>query len=409
MHQHATAEVEPIAGAADRIATLDILRGFALFGMILVHFHQRFRLTTDLAGLIGEELVGWIVWLGVEQKAWGMFAFLFGVGFAILMRRAEAKGTPLVALYLRRMAVLAVIGVAIHVFTDFQMLMEYALWGVALLFLRNKSTRTLLIIAVIAAATPSLIRLGQGLHELYALGRAGADAAWHARQAVTPVAADAPLSYMHVVVQRIQSLPSHLARLWIPGSSFPLFLLGLLAVRFGVFDEPRRHVSLIRRAMTFGLASWLAFWLLLPRMPMDFSSMRVVLPIRWGLGVISDQWLAFTYIGALVLLLAWRPHRSARLAAVGVAGRMALTNYVLQCVVLEYLSSPFGLNLKLRPYYYALGAIMLFGFQIALSRMWLSRFRFGPLEWLWRSATYLRWQPMRRSRPEPGQLVPAGN
>jgi uncharacterized protein len=82
---------------------------------------------------------------------------------------------------------------------------------------------------------------------------------------------------------------------------------------------------------------------------------------------------------------------------------------VLQSVVLEYLSSPFGLNLKLRPYYYALGAIMLFGFQIAISQMWLSRFRFGPLEWLWRSATYLRWQPMHRRRSEPGQLVPAGN
>src|SRR5215217_4850281 len=79
----------------------------------------------------------------------------------------------------------------------------------------------------------------------------------------------------------------------------------------------------------------------------------------------------------------------------GFAGRMALTNYALQCVAIEWLSSPFGLNLKLRPYYYALGAVLLFVLEVALSGEWLSRFRFGPLEWIWRSLTYMRWQPMR--------------
>ena len=112
-----------------RIATLDVLRSAALFGMILVHFHQRFRLSTNLEDFPGEPLIGWIVWLGVEQKAWGVFAFLFGAGFAILMRRAEARGEPVVAFFLRRMAVLALIGLAVHVFTDFQILIEYALPG----------------------------------------------------------------------------------------------------------------------------------------------------------------------------------------------------------------------------------------------------------------------------------------
>jgi uncharacterized protein len=133
------------------------------------------------------------------------------------------------------------------------------------------------------------------------------------------------------------------------------------------------------------------------------------MPIRYGMGVISDQWLAFTYIGGLVLLLAFRPRWTARLAPFGLAGRMALTNYVLQCVAFEYLSSPFGLGLKLRPYYYALGAVVLFGLQVAVSQLWLSRFRFGPLEWLWRSLTYLRWQPMRPTPREPAALVAAGN
>lgn len=404
----ASTDAKTITDVTRRIVTLDILRGFALFGMILVHFHARFRETTDLESFFGEKYVGWVVWLGVEQKSWATFAFLFGVGFAILMRRWDAKGLPLVPPYLRRMAALAAIGAAVLVLTDFHVLMEYALWGGVLLVLRNRSTKALLIVAVVAAALPALVRLGLGLLELQAVGRAGADAAWEARQGATP-AMTAATSYWQVVAQRLAKLPSNVADLSMPTSSFTLFLLGLLAVRHRILDEPRQHTSLIARAMALGLASWLAFWLLLPHLPTDFSSTRVVLPIRYGLGVISDQWLGFTYIGALVLLLAWRPWWTERLAAIGVAGRMALTNYVLQCFVLEYLSSPFGLGLALRPYYYVLGAVLLFGIQVVASRTWLSHFRFGPLEWLWRSATYMRWQQMRIGRVEPAALVATGS
>jgi len=104
---------------ADRIVTLDILRGFALLGIIVVHFHQRFRSSWPAADrLPGEWLVGWTAWWGLEQKAWAAFAFLFGVGFAIFMRRAEAHGRPLVTLYLRRLAVLALIGIAIELLSS---------------------------------------------------------------------------------------------------------------------------------------------------------------------------------------------------------------------------------------------------------------------------------------------------
>ena len=403
-------EAHAAAEAGRRIETLDILRGFALFGMILVHFHQGFRLSSDVESFIGEKYIGWVVWLGVEQKAWATFAFLFGVGFAILMRRAEARGQRLVPLYLRRLAVLAAIGAVIHVFTGFQMLMEYALWGVPLLFLRHRSTSTLLLVAVVAAMASPVLTLGQGIHELLTLGRSGADAdaAWQARQDLAPAEAEAQ-NYRHVVVQRLATLPPHLRHRLVPGSSFSLFLIGLLAVRHRVLDAPRRHLRLIGTMMGIGVLSWLLFWLLLPRMPMDFSSRRVVMPIRYGMGLVSDQWLAFTYIGGLVLLLAYRPRWITRLAPLGVAGRMALTNYALQCAVFEYLSSPFGLNLKLRPYYYAFGAVLLFAIEVAISRAWLSRFRFGPLEWVWRSLTYMRWQPLRiGGREHPESITAAG-
>lgn len=115
---------------SERLALLDVLRGLALLGMILVHFHQQIRL--DVTGL--EDAIGWFVWMFVEQKAWGMFAFLFGVGFAVLLRRVEARGARVVPLYLRRLAALAVIGVVAEVGFGFSILFEYACWGLVLMF-----------------------------------------------------------------------------------------------------------------------------------------------------------------------------------------------------------------------------------------------------------------------------------
>ena len=121
-------------------------------------------------------------------------------------------------------------------------------------------------------------------------------------------------------------------------------------------------------------------------------------PLYQGLGLLNEQWLCLTYIGAVVLLLAYRPEWTHRLRAVGAAGRMALTNYMLQVVVLDALASGYGLKLKLRPAAYVLAAVLLFGAEAAFSTAWLKRYRFGPLEWLWRTVTYGRPHPLRRER-----------
>jgi len=69
-------------------------------------------------------------------------------------------------------------------------------------------------------------------------------------------------------------------------------------------------------------------------------------------------------------------------------------------VVLDALASGYGAGLTLRPYAYAPAALLLFGAEAAASRAWLARFRFGPLEWIWRMATYARIQPLRRRAVE---------
>jgi len=138
----------------------------------------------------------------------------------------------------------------------------------------------------------------------------------------------------------------------------------------------------------------------LPRVAALIASPNAAWPVEYGFGLIQDQWLCFTYIGAIVLLLAFRPGWLRRLSLFALAGRMALTNYMLQAATLDVLSSGYGADLKLRPFLYPIAAALLFGTEGLLSRAWLARYRFGPLEWVWRSVTYARLQPLRRARAE---------
>ena len=389
---HVTPLVTTPLEPQDRIVALDILRGLALGAMIVVHFHMRMRL--ESSGV--EDLVAWGVWILLEQKAWGTFALLFGAGFAILLRRLEARGQPIHAVFLRRLATLAFFGVCADVFFGFAILWEYACLGVPLLLVRKWPTRALLVLAAVAAcAAPVAAELS-------------AWSAWWAKVPLPPhprIALDAAVSaaeqqksYVALLEARWLRFIGLLPHTWrdlLPSSNFTLFLLGLLAVRHRVLDEPARHVRLIRSWMLFGFVSWAVSWLFLGQIP-EVAAPGATWPIRFGFGLVQDQWLCFTYAGAVLLLLTTRPAWIARLAPVGRAGRMALTNYMVQAAVIDILASGYGFGLKLRPFAYAAGALALFAAQCAFSTAWLARFLYGPFEWLWRGMTYARVPPLRR-------------
>ncbi|HKH90668.1 MAG TPA: DUF418 domain-containing protein [Gemmatimonadaceae bacterium] len=384
----------------DRLHSLDILRGLALAGMILVHFHQ--RLEKPVTGV--EDLIGWGVWIFVENKAWGTFAFLFGVGFAVLLRRLEARGASVVPIYLRRLAALAVFGIAIQVFFGFHVLFEYACWGLVLLLIRRWSTRALLGAAVLAACVRPIVFEAMALYQWWAATPPAPPGPnlWAGAEATAKLA-----NYGHAVAARwalfLATLP-HRWRDFLPSSNLTLFILGLLAVRHRVLDEPLRHVRLIVAFTTFGALSWALSWTVLRTLP-DVPIPEADWPVKFGFGLVQDQWLTLTYVGVVVLLLAFRPAWISRLQLVGSAGRMALTNYMLQAALFDVLGSAFGFGLEVRPYTYILLAPAMFAAQALLSRAWLARYRFGPLEWLWRCITYWKIQPLRRERIAPAAGV----
>jgi uncharacterized protein len=387
----APSPVRDLGTTDDRLHTLDILRGLALFGMILVHFHQKMRI--EVTGL--EDLIGWGVWILVEQKAWGIFAFLFGVGFAVLLRRLEARNAPVVPIYLRRLAGLAVFGLIAQVGFGFHILLEYAAWGLVLLLIRRWSTPAVLATAAIAASARPVTAALTALNTRWIAS--SAPISDPLRQAAEAAAQNA--DYLTLLSARWALFVDRLPNGWhdlLPDTNLVLFCLGLLAVRHGILDQPLRHRRLIIGWMIFGALAWAAHWLVLRNLP-ELPIAGATWPLYQGLGLLNEQWLCLTYVGAVVLLLAYRPVWIRRLRAFGAAGRMALTNYMLQVAVLDALASGYGLQLKLRPAAYVLAAVLLFSAEAAFSTAWLRRYRFGPLEWLWRMMTYARPQPLRRA------------
>jgi len=186
---------------------------------------------------------------------------------------------------------------------------------------------------------------------------------------------------------------------FLPVNTFTLFLLGVLGLRLGLFDRPEEHRRLIATLMLFGVASWATSHWLLPAPPAQLGTPLVpnlvVARLKSGFGLVREMWLAFTYVGLVLLLVARNPAWLRRLAAFGWTGRMALTNYMIQIAILDLAFARYALGLSVTPLVGLAAALALFLADAAFSRWWLERFRYGPLEWLWRSVTLARWQPWR--------------
>jgi uncharacterized protein len=404
----------------ERLVVLDILRGFALFGILAVNMaYFSTPIYSILAGLEPwdsalDNAVTWLIRFVFESKFYMLFSFLFGLGLSIQMARAAARGTRFVPFYVRRLLILLVIGLA-HALLIWigDILTTYALLGFPLLLFRRRGPAALLIGAGILLAVPLLFSvLPAALLELSRLSpearveidRSVADSAtFYARQAEQAQRVYATGSFAAITAQRAQDLaffyPIYL--LFVSPTILAMFLLGLYAGKRGIFQESAAHRPLLRRVLVWGLSIGLAGNLIYATIS-DLSSRALptlLSAVAAVAGGISAPALCLGYIAAITLLVqraGWRP----RLTLLAPVGRMALSNYLLQSLVCTTLFYGYGFGLfgQVGPAPGLLLTIVIYTLQIPLSHWWLRRFQFGPVEWLWRTLSYGRPQPFRVTR-----------
>jgi uncharacterized protein len=396
--------MRPIA-AGERIDAIDILRGFTIFGILLVNmplygwpnWGPMRAIRAQLPGGPLDVAASWFLWLFAEDKFYPLLSFLFGLGFSIQFMRAPAAN--FLCVYRRRLLALLLIGLlhGLLVWSG-DILVTYALVGFLLLLLRGCSQRTILAFAVVFLLLPiALFPLQRDLNQRLFTHVVAADVdyklLWNESLHIY-----AHGSFGEITSERARAVSWNLtwpiSLLQILG----LFLLGLYAGRRHFFQSLQAHLSILRKAIWWALLLAVIGMLVRAgvfKVPESFGPYLSGFG-EGGLEMVGNLGLSFFYASALILLAqgaAWK----LRLAPVAAVGRMALSNYLFQSLVCTTLFYSYGLGLygSVHPAAGLALSFAIYSVQVPLSLWWLRHFRFGPMEWFWRSLTYGKLQPMR--------------
>ena len=397
---------------ARRIQVIDALRGFALLGILpmnMISFANPdwilFNPTVH-GSFEGIEKWIWVVsHVLADQKFMTIFSPLYGAGILLFTANLERRGGKPTAIFLRRSLWLLVFGL-LHWFLlwDGDILATYALSGMAVYWLRHRSPVFLALTGLAVIGVNTVLILGAGLsmpnmpasevEALYADFAPPADV----------INADIALRqepYLVQVRQRITDAPDNLFlfAVWAFWRASGLMLMGMAAWKLRLFtaERPERtYIALAGVGLLVGLP--LVSFGVWDRIRMGWDAAHAF----YGGGFQYNYWgsllVSAGYIGFVMLAEQrdWLPGLRQHLAAVG---RVAFTNYIMHTVICVAVFQGFGGSLygttsRLEQTIFILGVWAL---QIILSPWWLNRFRYGPLEWLWRSLTYGRMEPFRRS------------
>jgi uncharacterized protein len=400
----------------ERIDALDSTRGFALIGILFVHMVV-FATPGSLPFLsVGQppvdRLVLALIMVFIESKFFSLFSLMFGMGFALQYLKAERKRTDFVPFFRRRLFFLGIFGILhIVLLWEGDILLLYALVGLLQIPFRNVGVKTLRrwIIGLLAVPlifyTTAFIGLlvGRTLPQVapeIALADVEIVNGFNESAATTRAAYDTG-SYTELLQRR---LGSAIATAFLLTTRIPtvlaMFLIGLYCGKTGILTNLGEHTALLRRVRLIGLTVGLGIALLVG------IATLVAPPTVTFVAAFFNQALAGPLTGlgygAAFALFALNPSNHRVTVPLAAYGRMALTNYLLQSLIATTLFYGYGLGL-IGEVSRAGAMIIAVGIHLALigfSILWLRVFRFGPMEWLWRSLNYSRIEPIRISTGE---------
>ena len=375
---------------SDRITSLDLLRGVAVLGIVLmnaVSFNLGFAPYLNLDAGGSETWLDWAIGIAgeilIDQKFMGIFSLLFGAGILLFIERAERREARPVLLNLWRNVLLLGIGVLHTLLWEGDVLMAYAISAFFLLAMRNLHARALIAIGAIVflLSIPNTL-LVQSIVNSTDVSLAGI---WTPEAAGGSTAAGSDQA-LHDSVQALLLLGYFLRALG-------LILMGAGLYRLG-FMNGSMAASTYRRVAAIGLGIGLPLATagVIVTALGDYSrDVAFIGQVPNTLGTVPAS------LGYMSLIILWNKSRDSWLKRRLLAtGRMALTNYLSQTVlgvlILGVLLADVGVN-RTGILVFCVG---IWAVQLWWSPLWLSRFRFGPAEWLWRVATYRKRELLRR-------------
>lgn len=402
-------------GKKERIHVLDALRGFAIFGIFMINA----RVFSGYSYMSDEEksnlmLADWNSTFDIfhtvlfSGKFYTLFSLLFGIGFAIQFIRASSTDRSFIRHFSRRLFILLIIGI-VHLwgiwFSD--ILVLYALCGYVLILFKELSDRNLLWAAFITLCIPGLylwylqsVDGGYANHVYEYFNERWAEAG-------LPYASEENFFQMRDVVEVIQSNswstvlsfnfigPILRGYIYVLDARFfnvlGIFILGLWTGRQLMYHKLHENRSFLSRIAVAGILIGLPLNIFLVMgNPTGFSDSTIVL-IKDALEPFGYLILTAGYV-AVFMLIYQTGLRNGLTSLFNSVGKTALSNYILQSFIGIFLFYGIGLGLGeyLGSAYLTLMVFIVFIFQVIISNLWLKRYRYGPLEWLWRSLTYGR-------------------
>lgn len=416
----------------ERIQTLDIIRGFSLLGILIVNMYsfshpiEESLFSFDPKMSVLDQTTTWCILFLAEGKFYPIFSILFGLGLTLQMRRFTIKDQSFILFYCRRLILLLIIGL-IHAYFIWvgDILTLYAILGVILICYRQAQPKTLLIWIGIWLTISLLIYLvlifnfrNESIpveqliideQELINAEKSAANSNIPSLEsAESETATLEPIyqiyaqgNFAQIIAQRAHEIHSRV--IWVDIIGAPeilaFFLLGIYFGRRQLFQKLDDNLTFLQQLFWWGLSLGItsnfiyATWSITLEQYEPFSLTIVVL-IAQSVGSLT---LSLCYIAALIRL-SRQPYWQSFLRWLSPVGQMALTNYLTQSLICTSIFYGYGFGL-FGQFGITEGVVLaglIYLIQVIFSTWWMRRFYFGPMEWLWRSGSYLKWQPFYR-------------
>lgn len=396
-------QLTPIS-SKERIEMVDALRGFALTGVCLINLgwfsgHELMNSTNfEPCYLCSfDSIIEPLLHLLIRGKFWMIFSLLFGLGFSIILKRATSYKVNGTQVYIRRMLILLIFGLIHKIFIwSGDILLDYAFLGlILLLFQKAKGKWVFWLGIIIGCIVPAITA-----HIFFKLSPdAGKEFYINNNHLFSAFSSG---TYSDVIKANIQNIKFHSSYIvvYLLPATFGIFLIGYWIGISGYHILNEQNKNIIKN--TQKISGWTGLPLMLLFVSIPILIKMQIIPkdtfLNWIMNLSFLLFLLVALFYASTFMLFYQKNRWNKwLTVFKPLGRMALTNYLMQSVINVFLFYEIGLGLMGKVGYVILllWFVLLISIQIIFSRWWLSFFRFGPFEWLWRSLTYGKIQKIK--------------